>query len=170
MIFLDWFGRVSFLTKWNYRQGDQREHHRPQYVIIPPPLFLYIYLCLHQLILKRIFNELIVICIIGKHEVCTDQHGLVTLEFRRRVPIPKGFNPGLITSSLTPDGHLTIMAPKFLLQSGMVLLCCSHQSEFVDSQFKICIDIKLCRRSKWTCHSHYDDSAIDSSISSRPCY
>lgn len=57
----------------------------------------------------------------GKHEERTDNHGYVSREFRRRVAIPKGVNPEMVTSTLTPDGHLTIMAPKMALEGGALL-------------------------------------------------
>jgi HSP20 family molecular chaperone IbpA len=60
----------------------------------------------------------------GKHEERTDQHGFVTREFRRRVAIPKGVNHESVTSTLTPDGHLTIMAPKMALESGAQSFIC----------------------------------------------
>ena len=56
----------------------------------------------------------------GKHEERTDEHGFVSREFRRRVAIPKGVNPESVTSTLTPDGQLTIMAPKLALEGGML--------------------------------------------------
>lgn len=54
----------------------------------------------------------------GKHEERSDTYGFVSRELRRRVAIPKGVNPESVTSTLTPDGHLTIMAPKLILESG----------------------------------------------------
>ena len=64
-------------------------------------------------------NNLFVSCYyIGKHEERTEQHGFVSREFRRRVAIPKGVNPESVTSTLTADGHLTIMAPKLSLEAG----------------------------------------------------
>ena len=59
------------------------------------------------------------VCVIaGKHEERTDQHGFISREFSRRVAIPKGVNPESVTSTLTADGHLTIMAPKLSIKGG----------------------------------------------------
>merc|ERR1712071_153196 len=54
----------------------------------------------------------------GRHEERTDQHGYVSREFRRRVAIPKGVNPESVTSTLSPEGVLTVMAPKLTLQGS----------------------------------------------------
>ena len=75
--------------------------------------------------------------IVGKHEERNDQHGYVTQEynfalfvlfytnyisfflkyrFRRRMSIPEGVNPESVTSTLSPGGVLTILAPKMCVE------------------------------------------------------
>ncbi|KPP63168.1 alpha-crystallin B chain-like [Scleropages formosus] len=50
----------------------------------------------------------------GKHEDRQDDHGFVSREFVRKYKIPAGVVPSVITSSLSSDGVLTIMAPRKL--------------------------------------------------------
>nr|XP_033770013.1 heat shock protein beta-6 [Geotrypetes seraphini] len=47
----------------------------------------------------------------AKHEEKQDEHGFISREFHRRYLIPKVVNPSAITSSLSPDGVLSITAP-----------------------------------------------------------
>ncbi|KAI9557993.1 hypothetical protein GHT06_014746 [Daphnia sinensis] len=54
----------------------------------------------------------------AKHEERNDQYGTVSREFRRRVSIPQGVNPESVTSTMSPDGILTIMAPKMMLEGS----------------------------------------------------
>ncbi|EFX87001.1 hypothetical protein DAPPUDRAFT_235846 [Daphnia pulex] len=54
----------------------------------------------------------------AKHEERKDQFGSVTREFRRRVTIPKGVNHESVTSTMSPEGILTIMAPKMMLKGS----------------------------------------------------
>ncbi|CAL1274030.1 unnamed protein product [Larinioides sclopetarius] len=53
-------------------------------------------------------------CIVihGKHEEKTDEHGFIAREFTRRYMLPEGAEPEKVVSKLTPDGVLTIEAPK----------------------------------------------------------
>lgn len=48
----------------------------------------------------------------GKHEEKTDEHGLIQREFTRRYMLPDGTEPETVKSSWSPDGILTIEAPK----------------------------------------------------------
>lgn len=41
--------------------------------------------------------------------------------FRRRVTIPKGVNPESVTSTMSPQGILTILAPKMMLEGKIKL-------------------------------------------------
>ncbi|XP_023241781.1 alpha-crystallin A chain-like [Centruroides sculpturatus] len=52
----------------------------------------------------------------GKHEEKVDQHGFVSREFTRRYVLPKEVDPEKVTSSLSPDGVLTVEAPKKCLE------------------------------------------------------
>ncbi|CAL1300967.1 unnamed protein product [Larinioides sclopetarius] len=52
------------------------------------------------------------IVIHGKHEEKTDEHGFIAREFTRRYMLPEGAEPEKVVSKLTPDGVLTIEAPK----------------------------------------------------------
>lgn len=57
-------------------------------------------------------------CIVirGKHEEKQDEHGFISREFTRRYMLPQGVEPETVTSSLSPDGILTISAPKKALE------------------------------------------------------
>ncbi|XP_067126350.1 protein lethal(2)essential for life-like [Centruroides vittatus] len=48
----------------------------------------------------------------AKHEEKVDQHGFVSREFTRKYILPKEVVPESVVSSLSPDGVLTIEAPK----------------------------------------------------------
>ncbi|XP_035214168.1 protein lethal(2)essential for life-like [Stegodyphus dumicola] len=48
----------------------------------------------------------------GKHEEKSDEHGFVSREFTRRYMLPHNCESETVTSSLSPDGVLTINAPK----------------------------------------------------------
>lgn len=88
----------------------------------------------------------------GKHEERSDTYGFVSREFRRRVAIPKGVNPESVTSTLTPDGHLTIMAPKLTLESGKCKLIRIYLIRVaIESNYLIEIN---CRNER-ACHSYY---------------
>ncbi|XP_046459978.1 protein lethal(2)essential for life-like [Daphnia pulex] len=54
----------------------------------------------------------------AKHEERKDQFSHVSREFRRRVTIPQGVNPETVTSTMSPEGILTIMAPKMMLEGS----------------------------------------------------
>ncbi|KAM3836243.1 alpha-crystallin B chain-like [Vipera latastei] len=47
----------------------------------------------------------------AKHEERPDEHGYISREFHCRYMIPKGVDPGAITSALSPEGVLSITAP-----------------------------------------------------------
>ncbi|KAG9351490.1 hypothetical protein JZ751_022740 [Albula glossodonta] len=50
----------------------------------------------------------------AKHEDRQDDHGFVSREFLRKYKLPAGVDPGTVTSSLSSDGVLTIIAPRKL--------------------------------------------------------
>ncbi|XP_063292042.1 alpha-crystallin B chain [Pelobates fuscus] len=50
----------------------------------------------------------------GKHEERQDEHGYVSRDFQRRYKIPADVDPLCITSSLSPDGVLTVCGPRKL--------------------------------------------------------
>ncbi|KAM9298797.1 alpha-crystallin B chain [Gastrophryne carolinensis] len=50
----------------------------------------------------------------GKHEERQDEHGYVSRDFQRRYKIPVDVDPLSITSSLSPDGVLTVSGPRKL--------------------------------------------------------
>jgi len=47
----------------------------------------------------------------GKHEEKQDEHGYISRQFSRRYLLPDGVNPEAVTSQLSSDGLLTIVAP-----------------------------------------------------------
>ena len=53
-------------------------------------------------------------CIVihGKHEEKTDEHGFIQREFTRRYVLPEGAEAETVKSSWSPNGILTIEAPK----------------------------------------------------------
>jgi HSP20 family molecular chaperone IbpA len=51
------------------------------------------------------------ILIEGKHEERQDEHGFISRQFTRRYALPKGYDAGAVTSTLSSDGVLTIKAP-----------------------------------------------------------
>ncbi|XP_054707885.1 protein lethal(2)essential for life-like [Uloborus diversus] len=48
----------------------------------------------------------------GKHEEKSDEHGFIQREFTRRYMLPEGAEPEAVKSSLSPNGILTVEAPK----------------------------------------------------------
>ncbi|GFT80107.1 protein lethal(2)essential for life [Nephila pilipes] len=48
----------------------------------------------------------------GKHEEQEDDHGFVAREFTRKYMLPQNCQAETVTSSLNPEGVLTILAPK----------------------------------------------------------
>ncbi|XP_075460535.1 alpha-crystallin B chain [Ascaphus truei] len=50
----------------------------------------------------------------GKHEERQDEHGYISRDFHRRYKIPMDVDPICITSSLSPDGVLTVTGPRKL--------------------------------------------------------
>lgn len=48
----------------------------------------------------------------GKHEEKPDEHGFISRHFVRKYLLPKGHDIGRVSSSLSSDGVLTIIAPK----------------------------------------------------------
>ncbi|XP_029432850.1 alpha-crystallin B chain-like [Rhinatrema bivittatum] len=47
----------------------------------------------------------------AKHEERQDEHGFISREFHRRYLIPTVVNPSAITSALSPEGVLSVVAP-----------------------------------------------------------
>ncbi|XP_041425223.1 alpha-crystallin B chain isoform X2 [Xenopus laevis] len=50
----------------------------------------------------------------GVHEERQDEHGFVSRDFQRRYKIPSDVDPQSITSTLSPDGVLTVSGPRKL--------------------------------------------------------
>ncbi|XP_062844972.1 heat shock protein beta-1 [Trichomycterus rosablanca] len=63
-----------------------------------------------------------VVEIIGKHEERKDEHGFVSRSFTRKYTLPPGADAEKITSSLSPEGILTVEAPlpKAAIQSSEI--------------------------------------------------
>ncbi|XP_021573417.1 heat shock protein beta-1, partial [Carlito syrichta] len=47
----------------------------------------------------------------GKHEERQDEHGYISRCFTRKYSLPPGVDPTLVSSSLSPEGTLTVEAP-----------------------------------------------------------
>lgn len=62
-----------------------------------------------EIIVKTVDNMVV---IEGKHEEREDDHGIISRHFVRRCPLPEGYDPNDVTSSLSSDGILTVKAPK----------------------------------------------------------
>ncbi|XP_007518007.1 heat shock protein beta-1 [Erinaceus europaeus] len=52
-----------------------------------------------------------VVEITGKHEERQDEHGFISRCFTRKYTLPAGVDPTLVSSSLSPEGMLTVEAP-----------------------------------------------------------
>ncbi|EPQ15737.1 Heat shock protein beta-1 [Myotis brandtii] len=52
-----------------------------------------------------------VVEISGKHEERQDEHGYISRCFTRKYTLPPGVDPTLVSSSLSPEGTLTVEAP-----------------------------------------------------------
>ncbi|CAL1297284.1 unnamed protein product [Larinioides sclopetarius] len=63
----------------------------------------------NEIDVKTVDNSIV---IHGKHEEKTDEHGFISREFTRRYQLPEGTDPETVKSSLSPNGVLTIEAPK----------------------------------------------------------
>ncbi|GBM42904.1 Protein lethal(2)essential for life [Araneus ventricosus] len=63
----------------------------------------------NEIDVKTVDNNIV---IHGKHEEKTDEHGFISREFTRRYQLPEGTDPETVKSSLSPNGILTIEAPK----------------------------------------------------------
>lgn len=57
------------------------------------------------------------IVIHGKHEEKSDEHGFIQREFTRRYMLPDGTEAATVKSSWSPDGILTIEAPKKAIEA-----------------------------------------------------
>jgi len=64
-----------------------------------------------ELSVKTVDNFLV---IEAKHEERPDEHGFVCRQFTRRYLLPPGVKPEEITHQVSPDGVLTITAPRAL--------------------------------------------------------
>ncbi|GFS88543.1 alpha-crystallin A chain [Trichonephila clavipes] len=53
----------------------------------------------------------------GKHEEKSDQSGFVAREFTRRYMLPSSCNSDTVNCSLSPDGMLTVLAPKNAIEA-----------------------------------------------------
>jgi len=63
----------------------------------------------HEIEVKIVDNFLVVT---AKHEEKRDEHGWVSRQFVRKCKLPEGSNVEQLTSKLSSDGLLTIIAPK----------------------------------------------------------
>ncbi|KAL1768623.1 heat shock protein beta-1 [Sigmodon hispidus] len=65
-----------------------------------------------------------VVEITGKHEERQDEHGYISRCFTRKYTLPPGVDPTLVSSSLSPEGTLTVEAPlpKAVTQSSEITI------------------------------------------------
>ncbi|KAG7314731.1 hypothetical protein KOW79_022034 [Hemibagrus wyckioides] len=77
-----------------------------------------------------------VVEIIGKHEERRDEHGFISRSFTRKYTLPPGADAEKITSSLSPEGVLTVEAPlpKPALQSSEITIPVNTESSAVQKQ------------------------------------
>ncbi|XP_071992448.1 heat shock protein beta-1 [Engystomops pustulosus] len=68
--------------------------------------------------------------ITGKHEEKQDEHGFISRCFTRKYTLPQGVDISVVTSSLSPDGILTVEAPlpKPAIQSAEITIPVTFQS------------------------------------------
>ncbi|XP_068121476.1 heat shock protein beta-1 [Hyperolius riggenbachi] len=68
--------------------------------------------------------------ITGKHEEKQDEHGFISRCFTRKYTLPPGVDISAVTSSLSPDGVLTVEAPlpKPAIQSAEITIPVTFQS------------------------------------------
>lgn len=66
-----------------------------------------------EISVKTVDNSIV---IHGKHEEKQDEHGFISREFTRRYMLPPGVEPETVSSSLSPDGVLTVTAPRKALE------------------------------------------------------
>lgn len=58
------------------------------------------------------------VCIEGKHEERSDEHGFISRHFTRRYKLPDSVNKEALTSSLSSDGVLQLHAPKLAIEGA----------------------------------------------------
>ncbi|KAK2096187.1 Heat shock protein beta-1 [Saguinus oedipus] len=71
-----------------------------------------------------------VVEITGKHEERQDEHGFISRCFTRKYSLPPGVDPTQVSSSLSPDGTLTVEAPmpKPAMQSNEITIPVTFES------------------------------------------
>ncbi|XP_074528342.1 heat shock protein beta-1 [Halichoeres trimaculatus] len=72
-----------------------------------------------------------VVEITGKHEERKDEHGFVSRCFTRKYTLPPTANSEKVTSSLSPDGVLTVEAPLLAIQSSSTTIPVNMDSKGV---------------------------------------
>nr|ADO28210.1 heat shock protein beta-1 [Ictalurus furcatus] len=77
-----------------------------------------------------------VVEITGKHEERKDEHGVISRSFTRKYTLPPGADAEKITSSLSPEGILTVEAPlpKPAIQSSEITIPVNTSSSVVQKQ------------------------------------
>lgn len=69
------------------------------------------------------------ITILGKHEERQDDHGFVAREFTRKYKLPGGTSSGVVTSSLSCDGVLTVSIPRgYSTEEQIIPIACEEGS------------------------------------------
>nr|BAG59449.1 unnamed protein product [Homo sapiens] len=71
-----------------------------------------------------------VVEITGKHEERQDEHGYISRCFTRKYTLPPGVDPTQVSSSLSPEGTLTVEAPmpKLATQSNEITIPVTFES------------------------------------------
>ncbi|XP_011855655.1 PREDICTED: heat shock protein beta-1-like [Mandrillus leucophaeus] len=66
----------------------------------------------------------------GKHEERQDEHGYISWCFTRKYKLPSGVDPTQVSSSLSPEGTLTVEAPmpKLATQSNEITIPVTFES------------------------------------------
>lgn len=114
---LDPWNYSPILTKLNNRRIQKRLRRQPKIVPIPNKDKDRFHVCMD--VQQFSPDEISVktngrnITVEAKHEEKEDEHGTISRHFIRRFVLPEQYRPEDVISSLSPDGVLSVSAPKY---------------------------------------------------------